>query len=123
MKDFLFHKRHNFADPIVAVAFGAYCGYEGVLSSYSGDPADPNVLFRFAVFCGAALFIASLVAAVLQSRFERIPSFLPISILGPLFFGIAYRGTIYIEWSKTAPFSMNAIMQGQYALGLALIYA
>ena len=123
MKDFIFSRNHFILDLLLSVPFGTYLGYWSWLSADS-EGHHPEGLYRAALVGAASFLTAFLLSFFFQYKFRLFPSFLLIVILGPLFFGISYRGMIYLDWLEYTPFSMGGVAeQGKYALGLAVFIA
>lgn len=123
MKDFLFFKHHFILDLVVSLAFGSYAGYQGRLEAESGE-FHPDLLWRAALVGGVAFGIAWVVSSTLQHRFRLSLSMLWIMILGPSFFGIGYRGMVYLEGLQDKPFSIADFIaiEGKYVLALAVFH-
>jgi hypothetical protein len=97
VKDFIFIRDQFFRNALSLVPFGAWLGYNARVSADSGINYYPNLYLQAALLCGASVFIATAASHLIQKWLRVIPSFLFIAFLGPLFFGLGYRSSVFFE--------------------------
>jgi hypothetical protein len=111
VKHFLFTRNHFVLDLLASLSFGGYLGYSIRVESDSGIEYHPDLYFKAAIVCGFAMLIAVVISSLLQAKLRLFPSFLVLAVLGPLFFGIGYRGMMFFEWLNSMPYSGKALTE------------
>jgi len=78
-------------------------------------------VLRAAIVGSVSLLIAFAISSAIQYKFRLVPNFLLLSVIGPLFLGLGYRGMIYLEWLDRMPFAFGDLMQEVSSAFVALI--
>ena len=121
---FLFRRNHFILDLLVSLLWGAYLGYFLRNESDSGVEYHPDLYVKAAIVGAISSLIAWLISFLIRAKTCRLRTLLLYVFLQPLFFGLGYRGMMFVEWMNWNPWTVtNLWNELKLAFGLAVVYS